>query len=178
MTEEKKDEVMDRKQEMVKAGRIEDPRIFRLLYLGQVVVAEEFRAQLKERTIQDQMAQLKADRQASRQQSEQKVQSCADQAAFIRKSLSEEYQIDLELWGYDDITGVAAPLPPDAQKQILDRRAKQKALVEERAAAKQEESAADDVEGSNVTDEKAVGNKKKARKKRKNDEASTDTVEA
>jgi len=195
MTEEKKNESMDRKQEMVKAGRIEDARVYKILYLEQAIVAEKYRAQLKERTIQDQMEQLKADRRASQQQSEQRIQGCINQTTAIRKLLAEEYQIDLELWGYDDTTGVMVPLPPDVQKQILDRRNLQKTLAEERAAEKLEaiikaeeaeklsQVADDDSEGANVTEENAVDNKKKLRKKRKmgegtTEEALTDPVEA
>ena len=189
MTDDKKEDVMDGKQAMVKSGKIEDPRVYKLLYLDQIIEKERLRIELKKRTVHEQIEALKADRQAVVRRSEHQIDNCSNQLTAIREAFAEDYKIDLDLWGYDDITGVAVLLPPDVQAQILARKAQQKKLEDERAAEKRDaalkaEAEADkaekalrlveDEEDANAETEKAVDNRKRSRKKRKADASATD----
>ncbi len=124
------------KEEMVKAGKVEDLRVFKLMYLEKSVSETKLMAELKRRAFNDQIEQLKIERQSQAKGFELRAKALADEILQIRKMFEEEYEISLAEWGYDDATGVLVPLSHEVLERIHSQRALQKDIDVEKSEEK------------------------------------------
>ena len=126
------------KKEMVKSGKIEDMRIFKLMYLEKSINEVKLLAELKKRAINDQIEQLKAERQAHTRSFELRATTLTTDVAQLRSTFETDYDISLAEWGYDDATGILVSLPPNVLKDVQSQKALQKNIDAENSAEKKQ----------------------------------------
>ena len=124
------------KKEMVKAGKIEDTRIFKLMYLEKSITEAKLLSELKKRAYNDQIENLKTERQSIMRGFELRAKELTAQVASIRGAFEADYDIKLPEWGYDDVTGVLVPANPEVLQRIHERIALQKELDAARSETK------------------------------------------
>lgn len=124
------------KKEMVKTGKIEDLKIFKLMFLEKSINEVKLLSELKKRAINDQIEQLKAERQSHARSFELRAKNLSEEVLKVRSMFEDEYGIKLSEWGYDDMTGVLVPLNPDVLNEIHSREALQKEVNAERSEVK------------------------------------------
>jgi len=126
------------KKEMVKAGKIEDMRIFKLMYLEKSINETKLLAELKKRAINDQIEQLKLERQSHVRSFELRAATLTTEVAQLRLMFEEDYDISLVEWGYDDATGILVSLPPSTLKDVHSQKALQKDIDAEKSVEKRQ----------------------------------------
>ncbi len=125
---------MTDKQDMAKSGKIEDMRIFKLMYLEKSINETKLLAELKKRAFNDQIEQLKTERQSQTRAFELRARTLEDQVNALRSVFEGEYEIKLPEWGYDDSTGVLVVLDPETLNALHA-----KAAIHKEIAAKKSE---------------------------------------
>ena len=121
------------KKEMVRTGKIEDSRIFKLMYLEKSIREAQLLSELKKRAYNDQIESLKNERQSVMRGFELRAKELTAQVASIRAAFEGDYDIRLPEWGYDDVTGILVPVNPEELKRITEQRALQKDIDAERS---------------------------------------------
>ncbi len=119
---------MTDKQDMVKSGKIEDLRIFKLMYLEKSISETKLLGELKKRALNDQIEQLKTERQSMARSFELRIRTLSDEVVQLRTVFEDSYEIKLSEWGYDDSTGVLVSLQPTELKAVQSQAALQKGV--------------------------------------------------
>ena len=141
-----------KKKEMVEAGQIEDVRIFKLMFLEKSINEARLQAELKNRSINDQLEALKNERQATKRNTEVRIRRLTEEVESIRKSVEHEYDIKMYEWGYDDVTGVLVLLPPEILQQVYQRLNLQKDIDEKKNEEKKARKANAESKGAEEKD--------------------------
>ncbi len=126
------------KMKMVQMGKIEDMRIFKLMYLEKSISETKLLAELKKRAFNDQIEQLKTERQNQTRAFDLRARTLTDQVTQIRSAFEEDYEIKLTEWGYDDATGILVSLHPEELKAVRSRASLQKAFDSKKSEEKKQ----------------------------------------
>ncbi len=120
---------MKNKKDMVESGKIEDLRIFKLMYLEKCINEAKLLSELKKRAFNDQIEHLKLERQSVARSFELRQRTLSDEVAQIREQFEIEYNIQLKEWGYDDSTGVLVVLDPATLNALHSKETIQKGVA-------------------------------------------------
>ncbi len=156
-----------RNLKMADSGRIEDPRVLRLMYVEKCINEAKLKYELKARALNDEIERAKQDRRSFEHATRATVANHIDDVRRIREELSADYDINMIEWGYDDTTGVLMRHPPEVLTDIYNKLALEKKQHEERHEANREHK-----EKALLDDKKnkKKGAKQASKEKKKQDE--------